>query len=210
MRTALLPMQFMASCLSILLLSCSATRPTHSSLEAHELSRSVLVIQEEPGTQISHSWIPVSSFDLAKYPHRAISSGTYSLIVRAAWTRNCEDELDACIAMCLKSLTGPDWSHASQGSKTKICRDRCRPAYTDCSRLREQAEALSFPVMDEAVKWLKRHREELQVGAVVVIAGAAFVVIAAGSGGAALILAPAVLLVSAEDSPTPSVAAAQP
>jgi hypothetical protein len=200
----------MASSLGILLVSCSATRPAHDPLEVQELSRSVLIIHEGPGAQLTHTWSPVSHFDLSRYPHRAIGSGAHSPIVRAAWTRDCEDEFDACIAMCVKSLTGPDWSHASKGSKAATCRHRCLPAYTDCSRLREQAEALSFPVMDEAVKWLKQHREELQVGAVVVIAGVAFVVIVAGSGGAALILAPAVLLASAEDSPTPSAAAAQP
>ncbi len=74
------------------------------------------------------------------------------------------------------------------------------PAYLDCCKLRELAEAgklrLSFPVVDSAVDWLKQHHRELVVGTVVVIAGVAFVVVVAGSGGSALVLAPAVLLVS--------------
>jgi hypothetical protein len=56
-----------------------------------------------------------------------------------------------------------------------------------------------FNAIDPAIDWIKRHREELAVGAVVVISGVAFAVVVAGSGGAALVLAP--LLVMAENSP---------
>ncbi|WP_395835310.1 hypothetical protein [Archangium violaceum] len=170
----------------------------------------MLVIKVAPDTQVTHSWEPLSSLDLSKIPPRAFDRGVQGRIVRAAWTRNCEDEFDGCIAMCVKSLDGPDWSHATQGSKARMCRDRCRPAYNDCSRLRDQAEALKFPVVDEAVAWLKRHREELLVGTVVVIAGVTFVVVVAGSGGTALVLAPAVLLVSSDVSSDSQLAAVKP
>jgi hypothetical protein len=53
--------------------------------------------------------------------------------------------------------------------------------------------------IDPAIDWIKKHREELAVGSVVVIAGVAFAVIVVGSGGAALALAP--LLIIAEISP---------
>jgi hypothetical protein len=56
-----------------------------------------------------------------------------------------------------------------------------------------------FDAIDPAIDWIKRHRKELAVGAVVVIAGVAFAVVVAGSGGAVLALAP--LLVMAEISP---------
>jgi len=200
MRPGSTALRLMAVGPSLLLVSC-ATTPDSSPdpMNAHELSRSVLVIKEAQGTEVTHSWEPVSSIDLSRYPSRAIDSILESRSVRVTWTRNCEDERDACVEMCMKSLTGPDWSHASKGSKFKICDGRCRPAYIDCCRLREQAEARSFPVMDDAVDWLKRHRKEILVGTVFVIAGVAFVAIAVGTGGAALILAPAVLLVSSED-----------
>lgn len=88
------------------------------------------------------------------------------------------------------------------------------PAYLDCCRLKEAAEArklrVRFPGVDSAVDWLKEHRRELAVGTVVVIAGVTFVVIVAGSGGAALVLAPAVLLVSAEASSTHAMAPVAP
>ncbi|HYH95897.1 hypothetical protein, partial [Hyalangium sp.] len=210
MRMASLPQRVMALSLVLLLVACGATRSAYGPQEGDELSRLVLVIQEAPDARVTHGWEPVSHFDLSKYPSRVIDGGLQGRFIRAAWTRDCEEEFDACTAMRVKSLTGPNWSHANQGSKARICRDRCRPAYNDCSRLRDQAEALSFPVIDEAVDWLKRHRRELRVGAVVVIAGVAFVAIVAGSGGSALILAPAVLFVSADASPTPSIAAAKP
>jgi hypothetical protein len=69
---------------------------------------------------------------------------------------------------------------------------------------------VTFPVTDKAVDWLKRHREELLAGTVVVIAGVTFIVIVAGSAGTALVLAPAVLLASAEASPTPYATAEEP
>ncbi|WNG42610.1 hypothetical protein F0U61_52710 [Archangium violaceum] len=69
---------------------------------------------------------------------------------------------------------------------------------------------MKFPVVDEAVAWLKRHREELLVGTVVVIAGVTFVVVVAGSGGTALVLAPAVLLVSSDVSSDSQLAAVKP
>jgi hypothetical protein len=87
------------------------------------------------------------------------------------------------------------------GSKSAICREKCRPAYLDCCRLRESSGAgtlrVRFPSVDGAVDWLKRNHREVLVGTVVIVAGVAFVVVVAGSGGAALILAPAVLLADA-------------
>jgi hypothetical protein len=80
----------------------------------------------------------------------------------------------------------------------------------DCSRLREQADAVKFPVTDKAVDWLKRNREELLIGTVIVIAGVAFVVAVVGSGGAALVLVPAVLLVSSEVPLTPDLVEGAP
>jgi hypothetical protein len=201
MRTGSTALRFMALGISLLLASCGTTRySVPGPTDAHELSRSVLVIKEVQGGEVTHSWEPLRSVDLSQYPSRATDSGIQGRSVRVAWTRNCEDERDACVEMCMRSLTGPDWSHANRGSKFKICDGRCRPAYIDCCRLREQTEVRSFPVVGDAVDWLKQHRKEILVGTVVVIAGVAFVVIGVGTGGAALILAPAVLLVSPDDS----------
>jgi hypothetical protein len=170
----------------------------------------VLVLEKTPDGQVTHAWEPLSGFDLSKYPHRASTSPGEVPIVRATWTRSCEDERDTCQDMCKQSLRGRNWSHASKGSKAQHCRDKCRPAYLDCCRLREHAEALEFSAIDEAIGWLKQHHEELLVGTVVVIAGVAFVAVVVGSGGTALVLVPAVLLVSSEGPSTPQLAAVKP
>jgi hypothetical protein len=171
-------------------------------MSAQELSRSVLVIKETPDGLVTHSWEPLSGFDLLKLPYRPDTSTVEVPFVRAAWTRNCEDEFDACVEMCKKSLRGRNWSHANRGAKAEICRGRCRPAYNDCCRLRDQAETLKFPTADNATHWLKAHHEEVLVGTLVVIAGVTFIVAVVGSGGIALALVPAVLLVSDDVVPS--------
>lgn len=203
MRPASTPQRFLATSLGLLLVSCGAARSAvPSPTSAQELSRSVLVIQETPDGQVTHSWEPLSRFDLSKYPYPASNSSVEGPIVRTAWTRDCEDEFEACVKMCVASLRGRNWSHANRASKTRMCHDRCRPAYNDCCRLRDQAETLKFPTGGQAVNWLKQHREELVVGTVVVIAGVTFIVVVGGSGGLALLLVPAFLVASAEVVPS--------
>ncbi|REG26642.1 hypothetical protein ATI61_111192 [Archangium gephyra] len=205
------PWRLIAVGLGFFLASCSAPRaslPTPTS--AQELSRSVLILEKTPGGQITHSWEPLSSFDLSKLPYRASSTTVEGPIVRAAWTRDCEEESDACMDMCRKSLRGRNWSHANKGSKEEDCRRRCRPAYLGCCQLREQAEALKFTAADNAVLWLKQHHEELLVGTVVIITGVAFIVTVVGSGGTTLVLVPALLLVSSETPIVPQLAQVKP
>jgi hypothetical protein len=201
----------MAAGLGFLLASCSATRSSHPTpTSVQELSRSVLILEKTPDGQVTHSWEPLSSFDLSKLPYRASGGIVDGLIVRAAWTRDCDDEFGNCINMCTNSLRGRTWSHANDGSKNRLCRSRCLPAYNDCCKLRDQAEALEFSAADNAVAWLKQHHEELLAGTVVVIAGVAFVVTFVGSGGAALVLVPAVLMVSSDAVSAPGFAQVKP
>lgn len=193
--------RLMASSLSLLLLSCSATRyaPPGPSSPA-DLSRYVLLIQEAPDGRVSHAWQRLSDFDLFRYPELVNQGRFEAPILRASFNRDCEADRDRCEKMCKASLKGRNWTHASDRSKKAMCSERCLPAYTDCCELRELAEAgklrVSFPVIGSAVDWLKQHHRELLVGSVVVIAGVAFVVVAVGSGGGALVLAPFVLLAS--------------
>ncbi|MCY1076774.1 hypothetical protein [Archangium lansingense] len=192
-----------ASSLSLLLLSCSATGyvPPGPSGSA-DLSRYVLIIQEVPDGQVSHSWQPISGFDLSKYPYLTSHGRLEAPIIRASFNRDCEAERDRCEEMCKASLKGRHWTHASAGSKDAMCRERCMPAYQDCCRLREMAEAgklrVGFAVVGSAIDWLKQHNRELLVGSVVVIAGVVFVVVS--SAGGILLLAPAVLLASSSVS----------
>jgi hypothetical protein len=197
--------------LGCLLASCGAhqqlvTEPS----EPRELSRNALVIEETADGQVTHAWVPASSFDLERYARSTRQGGSEGSLVRASFNRDCEEERDRCEEMCQASLRGRTWSHATPASKVQICTARCRPAYLDCCRLKEQAEAVKFSVPGEAVDWLKRHRKELLVGTLVVISGVAFVVVVGGSGGAALVLVPSLLFVSAEAPSGSSMAVGPP
>lgn len=192
--------------LSLIILLGSCSTPSHVGTAPsvpQDLSHYALVIEETADGQVIHSWVPASTFDLSRYAYRPSAGSAERRIVHASFSRDCEEERDQCEETCKASLKGRNWSHANAGSKAEICRSRCRPAYLDCSRLREQAEAVTFPVGDKAVDWLKRHREEILLGTVVVIAGVAFTVVIVGSAGTALVLVPAVLLVSSETPPMP-------
>lgn len=73
-----------------------------------------------------------------------------------------------------------------------------------CNRgMGEWAEDYSaeFDAIDPAVDWIKKHRQELLAGTVIVIAGVAFTVAVAASAGGALILVPVVLLVEDASGP---------
>jgi hypothetical protein len=81
--------------------------------------------------------------------------------------------------------------------------DQENQAYDDCLEL-ERLHPQEFTAADDAVDWLKRHRQEVLVGSVITIAGVAFVVVSAGAG--LLVLAPVVLMTSSEAQPGASVA----
>jgi hypothetical protein len=207
----LLLQQCLAASLSLILVSCGTPRYMEAGpSDPGELSRYALLIQEAPDGQVTHVWRSVQELDLTQYPSQSTIALEEGNVVRAANTRDCDQEFNDCIDMCVKSLRGRNWSHASRGSKASICSDRCSPAYNDCNKLQELAEARRFPVVDKAVDWLKQNRQELLVGTVVVIAGVAFVVVVTGSGGAAVLLVPAVLLASAEPFSMPRGAEARP
>jgi hypothetical protein len=52
--------------------------------------------------------------------------------------------------------------------------------------------------MDDAIDWLKRHRQELLVGTLITAAGVTFIVVSAGAG--VLVLAPLVLVAQSEST----------
>ena len=88
--------KLMAISLGLLLVSCGATRaslPTRTS--AQELSRSVLILEKTRYGQVTHSWEPLSSFDLSQLPYRVSDGSVEGSIVRAAWTRSSRRSWEA-------------------------------------------------------------------------------------------------------------------
>lgn len=201
--------RLIASSLSLLLVSCGVTRlGVVEPSGPGELSRYVLLIQELPDGQMTHRWELARDFKLE--PHQEQWRGSNRVqgrIVPVAWQRNCDEELKKCLSQCMGGNLGGNWEHLFHppgrklGGKHAECRRRCWPLYDDCHKqnAEDAAKAMEFSSIDKAIDWLKRHRKEVLVGAVVVIAGVAFVVVTGGSGG--LVLAPALLFVSSDAQP---------
>jgi hypothetical protein len=93
----------------------------------------------------------------------------------------------------MKRRLPSSYSHIKRGdgSKKQYCERECLNEYMECLEL-QKARGLQFSAVNDAVEWLKRNREDLLLGTVVIIAGVAFVTVSAGAGVA--ILAPVVLV----------------
>ncbi|ATB38355.1 hypothetical protein CYFUS_003789 [Cystobacter fuscus] len=203
MRTGTTHQKLMAVGLCALLVSCSAARHVlpHDASAASP-SSFVLIIEERPDGQITHSWQSTDSVTRFPYQRQPDTGGQAGRLVPvAARQRDCDEENRACYQECMArplprgygSFTSPRKS----GGKSEFCRRSCQQAYNDCLEL-EKLRPQEFTSMDSAVDWLKRHRMDVLAGSIIVIAGVTFVVVSAGA--AAVVLAPVVLMISAEAS----------
>jgi hypothetical protein len=204
--------RWMASSLCILLVSCNATRPmaaTPGPSGAHDLARYVLIVQETPDG-VAHDWRPLKDVDLAKFPYavRAMSTNRRFVRVSSGLEKYCSGRRTQCEADCLSSsrpmrvghLRYPTYRGPWRINKGWWCSHACGQLEDMCNRgMGEWAEefAAEFDTIEPAVDWIKRHREEILVGTLIVIAGVTFVAAVAASGGGALVLVPLVVL--AED-----------
>lgn len=185
--------KFLAAAMSTLLVACSATRHVPPAPNVPDnLARFVLIIQERPDGQLTHSWQSVDSLELQ--PGRVVAA--------AARQRDCDQENQECYRKCMERPLPRGYegftSPRKRGGKSEFCRGECQQAYDDCLEL-ERLRPQEFTAVDGAIHWLKRHRTSVLVGSVIVIAGVAFVVISAGAG--LLVLAPVVLVASSQEQP---------
>jgi len=171
-----------------------------------ELDRYVLVLQESSSGHVTHSWRPVEEFDLSQLRFQLRAERTYGRIVLAsARQRDCHAELNACIDNCLSRPLSEDYAHiTSYSAKATHCRKGCWQPYRDCEDLQGR-RPLEFSATEQAVDWLKRNRNGVLVGSIVVVAGVAFVV--AFPPGALIALIPAVALASSAVDGEPRLAA---
>jgi hypothetical protein len=205
----------LAVSLAFMLGSCGATRSSAAGpTSPHDLSRYAIVFEQQPDGQVTHTWVPLKEFDLTKFERTLSTMSIRRDIVRVSASglnEYCDGRHDQCVNDCLKSSKPFVIDHRkymdTQAQPWRIarswwCPSNCMEAAIECKRGRGEwagEYAPEFASTDPAIDWIKKHREALAVGAVVVIAGVAFAVVVAGSGGAALILVP--LLVMAEISP---------
>jgi hypothetical protein len=198
--------------LVLVLVSCSAARPTAiGPTGPHDLTRYVLIIEQTPDGQTAHSWKPVKDVDLTKYHYSMKYPRMDELLQLTSSTPMTDDQIgeacyqvyERCMRRCLTSPLPPHASHYLASRKSMkaalqaFCMDECAKERDSCRKEleRKAKEALEFHDVDRAVDWLKRHKEELLLGSVVVVAGVAFAVFICGSGGC-LILVPVVLVAS--------------
>ena len=210
MRTASASHRLMALSLSLMLVSCSATRPPiPDPIGPGALSRYVLVIEERPDGEVIHAWKPASGFDMTKYQYRVSSRRVDGPLRLAASARDCHAEYLQCVKDCLEAPLPSHLRHVPRRSRQheRLCNERCMQPYLDCCRLQE-LEAKRFTALDPAIDWVKRNRKDILVGTVVIVAGVVFVVVSAGAG--ILVLAPALLLVSSDLDSPPSIAEESP
>ncbi|WP_343073592.1 hypothetical protein [Pyxidicoccus fallax] len=143
-----------------------------------ELSRFVLFIRELPDGTVTHSWRRADELDLSQYRIQARSRSTARRIQPVV-------------------------------AQPRDCDEENRECIRKCmSRELKELQVREFTTVDSAVDWLKRNREEVLVGSVVVVAGVAFVVLSAGA--ALIVLAPAVLLADPATASEPRMAEVSP
>lgn len=213
-----------ASSLALLLVSCTATKPVTTAqgpTGPHDLGRFVLVLQETPDGRVTHDWRPLEDFDLKQYQYQPGMVGSAGVIKRASNSMNddpigsaCFEVWEQCVKRCNESPLPPHAEHYIASYKNAraalkaYCADECRKESDNCRRRleRQAAEVLEFRATGEAVDWLKRHKEEIAVGATVIITGVVFYV--GMSSGGILILAPAFLLTSPDAPAAPHLAEA--
>lgn len=191
-----------------LLLSCGSSSIIRPILvpRPEELHKLALVIQEGPDGYVVHSWRPAAEFQeaLQNLPSSSVSDNALSgpIVLVGGRKRDCDQEQIDCHRNCMRRKLPAPHNYIPRGDPRhdQICRDRCLPPYLDCVDA-EKARALRFPSVDGAVEWLKEHRTQLLVGAVVVIAGVTFVAVSAGTG--LLVLAPLTLMASADSAEAP-------
>jgi hypothetical protein len=156
------------------------------------LYESVLVVRLVPGGQAGHSWQPASAWEQELRALRA-STGSDSghIVLASSRPRDCDQEQIDCHRDCMRRK--PPYPHGARRSHGHVeyCDNKCLNEYMACLKL-QRLEALSFPAIDRAADWLRRHQQEVMVGTIVVAAGVAFVVLSAGAG--VIVLAPVVLL----------------
>jgi hypothetical protein len=213
MRTITGSHRAIALSLAVILVSCGTTRAsTVGPTGPENLARYALIIKPRSDGQVTHEWVPLKDFELAKLQLAKRPLGVNREFVRVSTMDSeleeyCEGRRLQCVQDCLTSSTPflVDWRKYTdiKAQPWRIarywwCPSNCRAGKEDCTKERGkwyEEYSPRFQAIAPAIDWLKEHRTELLVGTVVVIAGVAFAVVVVGSGGVALALVPVVVFV---------------
>ncbi|WPB81259.1 hypothetical protein KYC5002_19315 [Archangium violaceum] len=120
-----------------------------------------------------------------------------ALATGGAGGHDCQKEHEECVKRCWNKKNWPYPHNIKQsGWYLERCEHDCRVEFNECEEeqeeaARERARKLEFSHMNEAIEWIRTHKTEVALGAIITVAGVAFVLTTGGSG--ALILAPLAL-----------------
>lgn len=207
-----IPQRIGALSLSLMIVACGATRHAVPGDE-QELDQFVLILRASHEGQFSYTWQRAEDFELSRYRHPSRTNAGGARVVHSSGRpRDCHAEFLECIDECMSRPLPRGYGHMTsrgrkKGGKAAYCRDRCWQPYRDCQDLQD-LKPQEFTAVDDAVDWVKRNREAVVLGSVIVIAGVVFVVVSAGAG--LLVLVPAVLLASTEGPSEPCAMAVSP
>ena len=156
------------------------------------LTSHLLLIQDARDGTVSHSWVLIDGSDWRIQAGVGESQGEHDarIILASGRQRDCNQEHHECYQRC-KRRKPPYPYEYKRPSHSTYCRETCQEEYMECLKATGQYP-VEFLGSNEAIEWLKRHRTELLMGAVIVVAGVAFVVVSAGAG--VLILAPLAII----------------
>jgi hypothetical protein len=107
---------------------------------------------------------------------------------------DCDEEFKECMRRCWDKRYPWPHNEPQSGWYHERCEQDCNREYNECEDEKEEVERererrrLKFSRMNEAIEWIKNHKVEVALGAVVIVAGVAFVLTTGGSG--ALVLVP--------------------
>ncbi len=220
MRPASVAHRTTAVSLAFILVACSTTRASATGPTGPEdLAGYVLLLTPQADGRVTHSWRPVSEFELNAYQSQVHTTGFHGRVVNAAFTsEECQQEYAVCVPECYAStrirqvskyvydtrIHGP-W----RTGKYAYCERACMKQLAEC--IHDAApEPVKFEAIEPAVGWIKENRNTILMGTVVVIAGVAFVAIVVGSGGGGLALLPLVTMASSNQSPMSDMLAVKP
>jgi len=168
----------------------AGTRPKQAE-PPQDLTNYLLVIQDTQEGEVTHAWVPNTGLAQRMPTTRGGSkvASDFQVILASQRPRDCNQEHHECYNRC-KRRKPPYPYEYKKPSHSSYCSETCLGEFMECMKATGQ-HPVEFSETNEAIEWMKRHRKELAVGAVVVAAGVAFVVVSAGTG--VLLLAPLAL-----------------
>ncbi|WNG58387.1 hypothetical protein F0U59_29320 [Archangium gephyra] len=155
--------------------------------QPEDLTSYFLIIRDARDGRAEHAWVKKAEFDGSAFASLAASTSSSGACARS---RDCDQEHHDCYQGCKKRKPPYPYKRNSP-EHIDLCNKTCLSSYMECLKATGQ-HPVEFMGMNDAIGWLKRHRQELLAGTVIVAAGVALVVVSSGAG--VVVLAPLVVV----------------